>query len=265
MRLYWEVARRSFRRHLTYRAATIAGLVTNFGFGWLRVSVLLALYDGRPAVEGLTVSGLYAYVALTQAVISYLAFFGWIELMDSVYTGEVSNDLLKPMNFFRFWLAQDAGRALVAFLLRGVVIMLLFALVFPMTYPASLGQWLGVLTAVLLSWLVSFTYRFLLNLAAFWTPNARGISRFGYVISWFFSGFLMPLRLFPEWVQAIANWTPFPHMLNTVMEIYLGLLQGAALWQALLTQALWAVGFGTLWLALAFWRFGIRHYQSTGS
>ncbi|MCP4415463.1 MAG: ABC transporter permease [Chloroflexi bacterium] len=25
------------------------------------------------------------------------------------------------------------------------------------------------------------------------------------------------------------------------------------------------VGFGILWLALAFWRFGIRHYQSTGS
>ncbi|GJM41695.1 MAG: ABC transporter permease [Ardenticatenaceae bacterium] len=242
MRLFWEIALRSFRRHLTYRAATIAGLITNFGFGWLRVSVLLALYDGRSVVEGLTVSGLYAYVALTQAVITYLAFFGWIELMNSVYTGEVGSDLLKPMNFFRFWLAKDAGRALVALLLRGVVIMLFFSLVFPMTYPNSIGQWLALAAAIILSWLVSFTYRFLLNLAAFWTPNAKGISRFGYVISWFFSGFLMPLRLFPEWVQTIASWTPFPHMLNTVVEIYIGTLQGTAVWQALILQAAWAVG-----------------------
>lgn len=242
MRLFWEIARRSFQRHLTYRAATVAGLITNFGFGWLRVSVLLALYDGRSVVEGLTVSGLYSYVALTQAVISYLAFFGWVELMNSVYTGEVGSDLLKPMNYFRFWLAQDAGRAMVALLLRGVVIMLFFSLVFPMTYPSSVGQWLAVATAVLLSWLVSFTYRFLLNLAAFWTPNAKGISRFGYVICWFFSGFLMPLRLFPDWVQTIASWTPFPHMLNTVVEVYTGILQGTAVWQALFLQAAWAIG-----------------------
>ncbi len=246
MRLYWEIARRSFRRHLTYRAATIAGLFTNFGFGWLRVSVLLALYDGRPVVEGITESGLYAYVALTQAVIGYLALFGWFELMNSIHSGEVGSDLLKPMHYFYFWLAQDAGRALVTLLLRGVIIMLLFALVFPMTYPTSLGQWLALGTAVLLSWLVSFTYRFVVNLAGFWTPNARGIGRFGYTLAWFFSGFLMPLRLFPDWVQTLAYWTPFPHMLNTVVEVYLGILQGPALWQALLMQMVWAIALAVL-------------------
>lgn len=242
MRLFWEIALRSFRRHLTYRAATIAGLITNFGFGWLRVSVLLALYDGRSVVDGLTQTGLYAYVALTQAVITYLAIFGWYDLMNSVHTGEVGSDLLKPMGYFQFWLAQDAGRAFVALLLRGVVIMLLFSLVFPMIYPASLGQWLALGTAVFLSWLVSFTYRFLINLAAFWTPNARGIGRFAYIAAMFFSGFLMPLRLYPDWLQTMAYWTPFPHMLNTVVEVYLGILQGPALWQALLTQAVWAIG-----------------------
>ena len=246
MRLYWEIARRSFRRHLTYRAAAIAGLITNFGFGWLRVSVLLALYNGRPAVEGITVSGLYAYVALTQAVITYLALFGWFDLMNSVHTGEIGADLLKPMSYFNFWLAKDAGRAAISFLLRGVVIMLFFGLVFPMTYPADFGQWLALATAVLLSWLVSFTFRFLINLAAFWTPNARGIIGSGYVLSWFLSGFLMPLRLFPDWLQTLAHLTPFPHMLNTVVEVYLGILPGTALWQTLLTQLVWAVGLAVL-------------------
>jgi ABC-2 type transport system permease protein len=242
MRLFWEIARRAFQRHLTYRAATVAGLITNFGFGWLRVSVLLALYDGRPVVEGITQTDLYAYVALTQAVITYLAIFGWIEIMNSVYTGEIATDLLKPMNYFLFWLAQDAGRAAVALLLRGVIIMIFFGLVFPMSYPASLAQWGWLATAVCLSWLVSFTYRFLVNLAAFWTPNAKGISRFAFIFAMFFSGFLMPLRLYPEWLQTVAHWTPFPHMLNTVVELYLGLLQGPLLWQALLMQALWAIG-----------------------
>lgn len=246
MRLFWEIARRAFQRNLTYRAATIAGLVTNFGFGWLRVSVLLALYDGRSAVEGITQNDLYAYVALTQAVITYLGLFGWYELMESVHTGEVGADLLKPMSYFQFWIARDAGRAAAALLLRGVVIMIFFGLVFPINYSTGLAQWIWLATAVLFSWLVSFTFRFLLNLAAFWSPNARGIIGTGFVFGWLLSGFLMPLRLLPEWLQTIAYLTPFPYTLNMVVEVYLGLLQGPDLYRALLLQLAWAVGMATV-------------------
>ena len=98
----------------------------------------------------------------------------------------------------------------------------------------------------MLSWLISFLWRFLVNLAAFWTPNARGILRFFFVFSWFFSGFLMPLRFFPDWVIKLSYITPFPHMLNTVVEIYLGVLQGTELIQALLFQGFWII---SLWLA----------------
>ncbi len=94
--------------------------------------------------------------------------------------------------------------------------------------------------AVILSWLVSFSWNFLINLAAFWIPNARGIGRFGFIVAWFLSGFLMPLRFFPEWVVRVANLTPFPHMVNTVVDVYLGDLAGRALLQGLLFQALWA-------------------------
>ena len=200
VRLFVEIARRSFRRHMTYRAAALAGLVTNFFFGLLRVAVLLALYGSRQEVEGITVTGVVTYMALTQAVLAYLSMFGWYDLMLSVHSGEVATDLLKPMHLFSFWLAQDAGRAFVNLLLRGVTIMVMFALVLDLAYPETAVQWLTLLISVLLSWLVSFAWRFLVNLPAFWTPNARGIMRFGFVISWFFSGFFMPLRFLPVWV-----------------------------------------------------------------
>ena len=60
--------------------------------------------------------------------------------------------------------------------------------------------------------------------------------------SLFFSGFLMPLRFFPDWVTQLSYLTPFPHMINTLVEIYLGSLQGPALATALLNQALWILG-----------------------
>jgi ABC-2 type transport system permease protein len=242
MRLYWELTKRSFQQHITYRAATLAGLVTNFFFGLLRAAVLIALYNGRPQVEGLSIAGAITYTGLTQAVIGFLSLFGWYDLILSVHTGQVGSELLKPMSFFGFWLARDLGRALVNLVLRGLPIMLFYALVFNLTLPGGPGQWLAFLLALFLGWLVSFSWRYLINLAAFWVPNAVGIGRLAYTLSWFMSGFLMPLRFFPDWFQHLCYLTPFPQAINTVIEVYLGLVEGPDLIYALLGQALWAAG-----------------------
>jgi ABC-2 type transport system permease protein len=241
MRTLWEVAKLGISRQLTYRAATFAGLITNFFFGLLRAAILVALFGQRQEVAGLTVQGAITYTGLTQAVIGYLSLFRWTEVMDSIYTGEISSALLKPMNFFSFWLSQDLGKALVNIVLRGLPIMVLYAFVFDITIPSQSGQWLALFTAIILGWLVSFSWRFLVNLAAFWTPNARGVGRFAFGLSWVLSGFIMPLRLFPEWFIQFCNFTPFPSMINTVVEVYLGVLDSQAVMRALLTQGFWVI------------------------
>jgi ABC-2 type transport system permease protein len=241
MRLFWELARLSFQRQLTYRVATLAGLATNFFFGMLRASVLIALYGTRSEVADISLQGAVTYTGLTQAAIAFLSLFSWYDIMNSVYTGAVGSDLLKPMNYYIFWLAQDLGRAMASLLTRGATIMIAYALFFDIVLPHSLEQWLALAAALGLSWLISFSWRFLINLAAFWTPNALGVGRFGFTLSYFLSGFIMPLRFFPVWFIQLCYLTPFPHMINTIVETYLGVLTGPALVQALLGQLLWLI------------------------
>ena len=240
MTLFIEFTKCSFRRTLTYRAAAFAGLVTNFFFGLLRVAVLLALFGDEQNVQGYSVAGVITYTALTQALIAFLSLFGWYGLMQSVHSGEVGADLLKPMNYFSFWMAHDAGRAAASLLLNGVTFMLIFDLVFDMVYPNGLLQWLALTVSLGLAWLLSFAFRFLVNLAAFWSPNAMGTGRFIFFTAMFCSGFMMPLGLFPDWVQRLCYLTPFPHILNTVIDIYLNRTVGWDLLGSLLLQALWA-------------------------
>jgi ABC-2 type transport system permease protein len=262
LKLYFEVAKRSFQRTLTYRAAAVAGVVTNIFFGLLRVAILLALYGDRQVVEGYTVAGVITYTGLSQAVIAYLSLFGWYDFMYAVHRGEVAADLLKPMNLFSFWLAQDLGRAVASLLLRGVTIMLIYEVFFDLVYPATIWAWLALMASLILSWLVSFAWRFLVNMAAFWSPNAQGLGRFAFLSVLFFSGFLMPLAFFPAWVQRLASLTPFPYLLNTVVEIYLGIVSGPALVKALLLQAAWALGL--IVLVQAVLRFGLRRLVILG-
>lgn len=241
MRLYWELAKLSFQRQLTYRAATLAGLATNFFFGLLRAAVLLALLSARPGATDLSNEAAVTFTALSQALIAYLSLFGWYDLMNTVSAGEVATDLLKPMDYFLVWLSRDTGRALTNLLTRGITILIIYDIFFDMVYPQSVSQWLAVFLALILGLLVSFGWRFLVNLASFWTPNASGLGRFAFGMSWVMSGFFMPLRFFPDWFVQLCNLTPFPSMVNTVVEIYLGLLSGRELLLALSTQLLWFV------------------------
>lgn len=240
MRLFWKLIKLSFQRQITYRAATVAGLITNFFFGLLRVAVLLALYDNRTEVAGMSPDDAVTFTALTQAIIAYLSIFGWYDLMNSVYTGDVAGDLLKPTPYFLYWLGRDLGRAAATLLLRGLTIMLVYALFFPITMPTSFGQWIAVGFVLLLALLVSFAWRFWVNLAAFWTPNAVGIGRLAFGLGWTLSGFFMPLRFFPDWFVRLCHLTPFPSMVNTVVETYLGLLRGRELIQAISWQLFWS-------------------------
>ena len=242
MLLFWHLTRLSFQRQLAYRTANLAGLATNLFFGILRASVMVALYGARTEVSGITLQGAITYTGLTQSMIAYLSAFGWYDLMNTINRGDIASDLLKPFNYFLFWLGQDFGRAIASLIIRGLLLMVAYALAFRISLPDRPEQWLALAFSLVLAGLVSFSFRFLINLAAFWTPNAQGFGRFAFGISALLTGFIMPLRFFPNWFSQFCHLTPFPSMINTVVEVYLGILKGPDLWSALLVQAGWFVG-----------------------
>lgn len=156
MRVHWEIARLSIQRQLTYRTATLAGLVTNFFFGLLRAYVMIALYGTQTVVAGISLQSAVTYTGLTQGLIMFLSLFSWYELMESVSTGEIAADLLKPVNYFTYWLARDAGRAFIQLILRGAPIFVFYALFFKLTVPQSALHWLQfMISLVLVDWLTT--------------------------------------------------------------------------------------------------------------
>ncbi len=241
LNLFWHLVKLSVKQQLAYRMALWAGLATNLFFGLLRAVLLIALYGQRSDVNGLTVMGAVTYVGVTQAMIAYLSLFGWMDLTNAIYSGAVGSDLLRPVPFFVYWMARDFGKSLVNLIGRGIFFMLLFRLFYPVSIPHGLANWVILACSLLLAWLLSFAWRYLVSLAAFWTPDARGILRITGTVFQLLSGFIMPLALLPDWFVSIANLTPFPSMVNTSVEIYLGSYQGAQVWNALFTQLVWVV------------------------
>jgi ABC-2 type transport system permease protein len=237
---YFALARMSFRRQFTYRAAMLSGLATNVFFGLLRVAVVIALYAGRQETAGITLAQAVAFSGVTQAIIVYLSLFGWFELTDQVRSGEIGAELLRPIDVFGAWLARDVGRALAGLIMRGLPVVLLYVYFFDLKLPASIGQWAGFALAMALALWVSFGWRFLINLISFWTADARGFGRPLFGAAYVLSGFLLPLRFYPPWLQALCALTPFPATVTTPVEAFLGIGSSAELALALATQLAWA-------------------------
>jgi ABC-2 type transport system permease protein len=51
------------------------------------------------------------------------------------------------------------------------------------------------------------------------------------------SGFIVPLAFFPDWLETIANATPFPSMVQTPIDVFIG--QAGA--TAMVVQLFWCV------------------------
>jgi ABC-2 type transport system permease protein len=256
VRLFHEVARRSYRRFSTYRGATFAGVFTNTVFGFLMAYVLLAVvHDAGGNVGGLDANAAVTYTFVAQGFLATVGAFGELGIGERIRTGDIVIDLYRPVDFQQYWLAQDLGRAAFQAIFRGIPPFLLGALVFDLQVPSSAGVWAAFVVSAALAVVVSFGCRFITSMSGFWLLDARGANQLATSVVMFFSGFIIPISFFPTWLADIARLLPFVAIVQLPLEIFLGLQVGAgAIAEVLAVQVLWAVvllGIGRLVLARA--------------
>jgi ABC-2 type transport system permease protein len=240
MRLYWEVARRAVRQQLAYRTENLAGVFTNCFFGYLRAAVYVAVYQSTSNFGGYDPQAAVTYSWITQAMIMVIALWGWWEIELTIRTGDVVSDLAKPFSYVGFWLARDLGRAAYFVVFRAVPILLAGQLLFGLHWPSSPLAWLEFTISMLLAVMVSFGFRFLLNVSAFWTTDARGLGAIALAATMFLGGFVVPIRFFPDWLQPLVLALPFASITQTPADLFVERIQGAAAFDLLAIQLVWA-------------------------
>ena len=97
------------------------------------------------------------------------------------------------------------------------------------------------LVSLVLSFLVFFHISFLLGTLTIVTLDIRSISWAYYSMVAFFSGQVVPLWLFPEFLRKLSEVLPFQAIYYIPMSIYIQRLSGSTALQGLGLQAFWAL------------------------
>lgn len=230
-----------YRRWATYRQAAVAGVFVNTVFGVIKLSILLAVArSAGGSVAGYDPAALSTYAWVSQGMIAVVMIFTWTELADRVRTGDIAVDLARPVDLQLAWLAADLGRAGWGLVSRAAVPIAFGALFFGFHWPTDPAALALLPVSVLLAVLISFSCRFLVNLLAFWLTEIRGIVLLYVLVSGLLGGHLVPVQLFPGWLQSLAYATPFPAMVQLPINLVTGLTTGADAVREIAEQVAWA-------------------------
>ncbi len=160
-----------------------------------------------------------------------------------IESGAVAYELARPLDLYWLWYCRSLAARTAPVLLRMGPVILVAALFFGLrapASPASAGLWVtSTCAAVLLSAAVAT----LLTTTLLWTVAADGINAVAFGLIWLFSGLVVPLPLFPDWLQPVLNVLPFRGMMDTPFRIYMGHIPPDQAILAIAHQLAWTVAF----------------------
>lgn len=125
MRTYRSVFKLRLLLGMQYRAAALAGMATQFFWGFMLIMVYRAFYTHASGQPPMSLEELASYIWLQQAFIALVAlWFRDNELFTLITTGNIAYELCRPADLYGFWYAKLLGMRLSAALLRCCPILL---------------------------------------------------------------------------------------------------------------------------------------------
>ncbi len=252
MSAYLAIFSARFRTLLQYRAAAMAGLGTQLFWGLIRMMIFEAFYRSTTSPQPMTYPEVVTYIWLGQAMLLIAMYGVDNDVRDMIRSGTVAYELLRPVDLYWLWYSRALALRTGPVLLRAVPMFVLAGLFFGLQAPPSLASAAAWIAATIGALLLSSAIATLLTISMLWTISGEGISRLVPAFTFIFSGMIIPLPFFPEWIQPILNFLPFRGIMDVPFRLYMGHIPPEQAFGVLAHQAVWTVAL----IALGRWVLG---------
>jgi ABC-2 type transport system permease protein len=208
----------------------------------------------NPEGQPISLMQLVAYVWLGQALLGMFPTNVDTEIAEMIRSGAVSYELVRPLDLYNFWFCRTIALRTATTTLRSIP-MLVFAIVllpllgmsqWSLTLPPDTAALLGFTCSLLLSLALSCAITMLMHVVLIWSLDGEGINRLLPAFALTLSGNVLPLPLFPDWMQPFLEAQPFQGLVDVPFRIYSGNITGVDIIFELFQQLFWVLSL-TLW------------------
>lgn len=243
MKKYFAYFRLRFSMGLQYRAAAIAGMTTQFAWGFLEIMMYRAFYEADAGAFPMTFSATSSYIWLQQA---FLAFFAaWMmdnEIFDSIVSGNIAYELCRPIRVYNMWFSRNIANRLSRAVLRCFPILFVAAFLpepYGIAKPVDVVHFALFILTLILGLMVTVAFCMLVYVLTFFTISPQGLRMVFTSLVEFFAGAVIPLPFFPEKLRAVMELLPFASMQNVALRIYSGSMSSEEMQKAIVLQIFW--------------------------
>lgn len=243
--VFLTLVKKGFKSMSAYRVNSLViflgGLLTLF----VQVSVWRALYAQGQRAES-TLEETLTYVLLTTVWLPILKFYPGEMIGNSIYTGELGVDMLRPVNLIKLHLGREIGSSLFRLLIHVIPMTIVAALAFTVLPPESPAQLAAFLASAMFGAVIFMLFDLIVGYAAFWLTANWFVPWFVSAVLLLFGGGMVPIWFYPRALADLTGALPFQYIHYIPINYYLGRLPAEGLWQTLLIQLGWILVFVAL-------------------
>lgn len=259
---YLALFKLSWQNGFVYRVSLLLWRIRNFLSSLMALTIWTVIFSHNESVVGYNRHEMLSYIFLISVLQSIILASTLHGLAGRIYSGQLSHQLVKPVNIFAYLATEDLGDKLRNFAFAILENGLLYLIFLPNISMPSLE-----LVPVFLLWtlggaLLFFLIQLLFGAIGFWSPETWGPRYLFFMFVDFTAGRLYPLNILPTLVQKLTFLTPFPYLSYVQIQLFLGNYDviGLRIHSAILLGWLTLLSLLTMYV----WRRGLHNYAAAG-
>ena len=242
MRGYLSYFKSQLLTGLQYRSAAIAGLCTQFFWGFLYCMVYSAFYS-HASIDSINFRELICYVWLNQALFSLILIRTKdSEIMDMIKNGTVAYELCRPYDLYFWWYLKLLAKRYANVALRFLPVITLACLLpkpYNLVAPISFKAFILFLITLFLGTLIIAGINIIIHFISFFTMQDKGISSIITTVGELLAGFDVPLPLLPLIIITVSEYLPFRLVGDLPFRVYSGNISGDYVVKCIILQVIW--------------------------
>jgi ABC-2 type transport system permease protein len=224
-------------------------------------SVWFAIYDynSLDTLNGFTLEEMLNYQAWNLVVTYMIRSHRSSSLSDDIRLGKITSFLVYPFEFWRYYYSSYFGFQMIQVIVAIITILVLYSLgLITNLSPSSIINGFLFSLSVGVLWC---TLEFLAGTAAFWLEETWVFRYVLELTAVLLSGAIIPITFFPEMLQKILVYTPFPYLGSIPIQIFSGTYENDIL-LAYFSIIIWISIFS--YITKIVWKKGVNLYTGAG-
>lgn len=233
-----------------YRANIISGTICQFFFGLFYIVLYMAFFESG-IQQDFSCAQMATYIWLGQAFFAIFCFHdvNKAHITKKILSGDVSYQLLKPINLYDYWLMESMTRSLSMALYRSVPIIIIASLLpsgYALIAPVSVDAFAIFVCALIAGWVLINIIKIFSYICILYTMDAYGVFAISIAVCSLLAGSVIPIPMMPVWLQNVLSFLPFRYSSDLAYRVYIGNIGITDGVIQMGIQIIWIVGLYTL-------------------